>query len=129
MFINIYQFFKRKTIYFFLLSTFILYMTLLDSFISGLTNPLIILSLILWILFYIIIKYTKNGKKYFQMIFPFVLLLKTERFNRFFRKLASKGKLFWIWFFNVGIVVAFIAMIFAVYFFINNLFSLISAPT
>ncbi len=62
------------------------------------------------------------------MMFPFVLLLKTEKFNQFFKKLASKGKTGWIWFFNVGIVVSFAAMIFAIYFFINNLFSLISAP-
>ncbi len=103
-------------------------MAFLDSIINGVTNPLVIISLILWIIFYIIVKYTKNGKKYFHIMFPFVVLLKTERFNQFFKKLASKGKTGWIWFFNAGIVVSFAAMIFALYFFINNLFSLVSAP-
>ena len=103
-------------------------MAFLDSIVGILSNPLVIISAVLWLLAYVSLKYTKNGKKYLHYMFPFLLLLRTERFNMFFRKLASRGRRVWRGIFNVGIVVAFATMVFALYFFVKNLFSLIFTP-
>lgn len=101
----------------------------LDLLLSLLESPFFIISLIFWIVTFALVKFLgKGGKKNVQFFFPFLALFKTQRLNRAFRRLANKHKRFWKIFWNIGIIVSFIFMIFALYFFTINLYSLIVDP-
>ena len=55
-------------------------------------------------------------------------MLRTKFFNKAFRRIANRGKKFWKIFWNIGVVVSFIFIFVAVFFFFSNFLSLLITP-
>ena len=78
-----------------------------------------------WGIVLVLEKIFKLRKKGWE-VEPGLLMAKTTRFNIFMDKIARKAPKVWKWFWNIGIVVGFIGMIFIVGFLFINLFVLFS---
>ncbi len=99
------------------------------EFLFGLVaHPLFQISLVLWVLVYVLSRLMKKESQTFTYLFPFLILIRTKQFNKIIKKISQHGQKIWRTLFNVGIVAAFLTMVFSVGFFIYNLYSLIFAP-
>lgn len=101
----------------------------IDLIINFLTDPFFIYSAIFWIVCYIVIKILGKKRENVTLMFPFLAMFRTQRFNKWLQKIAMKFPRFWKFVWNVGIFVSFGFMIFAIYFFIANLIDLFTAPS
>jgi membrane-associated protease RseP (regulator of RpoE activity) len=100
-----------------------------DLIINFLTDPFFIYSAIFWIICYIAIKILGKKRENVTLMFPFLAMFRTKRFNKWLHKIAMKFPRFWKFVWNVGIFVSFGFIIYAIYFFITNLIDLITAPS
>ncbi|QEE14838.1 site-2 protease family protein [Promethearchaeum syntrophicum] len=103
-------------------------MTFVEVLLGFITEPIFIISCIFWILTLILIKVLGKKKENVTLFFPFLVLFKSKIFNRFFKKISGKGRRLWKLWWNIGIIVSFLLMIYAIYFFISNFFALIFNP-
>ncbi len=103
-------------------------MTFVEVLLGFIQEPIFIISCIFWIITFILIKILGKRKENITLIFPFLVLFKSKIFNRFFQKISRKGKRLWKIWWNIGIIVSFLLMIYAIYFFISNFFALIFNP-
>ncbi|MHA1767456.1 MAG: site-2 protease family protein [Promethearchaeota archaeon] len=103
-------------------------MGILGVLLDLINNPIFIISCIFWIITFILVKILGKKKENITVFFPFLVLFKSKIFNRFFQKIASKGKRLWKIWWNIGVIVSFLLMIYAIYFFISNFFALIFNP-
>ncbi|MFX1353898.1 MAG: site-2 protease family protein, partial [Promethearchaeota archaeon] len=65
----------------------------------------------------------------YNLFFPLLALFKTKRLNKFIRRISEKRPKFWRVFWNIGILVSFGLMIYALYFFFINFINLIFNPS
>lgn len=94
-----------------------------------LLNPIVLLSIIFWILAYLVkLFYDKRNKKGMTFMFPFLIMLRTKRLNNWLTRVGQRWPRFWKGFWTVGIVVSFCFTVFGVYFLTSNLFHLILDP-
>ena len=104
-------------------------MALFDSLINILKNPFFIGSAIFWLVCYILIKVLGKKRKNVNFFFPFLIMFKTKRLNRWLKKIARKTPKLWRWIWNIGIFVSFGFTLFGLYFFTANLIDLIRSPS
>ena len=93
-------------------------------------DPFLMLTIVLviYIIIYIIgnaLGFEKLSERGFELGFPLLVMIKTERLNNF---LTRMGKKFPRAFFNAGIIVAFGGMAFGLYMFTLNLLNFFFAP-
>ena len=103
-------------------------MTFVDLLLGLIKEPLFIISCLFWFITLILVKILGKKKENVSIFFPFLVLFKSKMFNRFFQKISGKGKRLWKIWWNIGIIVSFLLMIYAIYFFISNFFALIFNP-
>ncbi|MHA1563469.1 MAG: site-2 protease family protein, partial [Promethearchaeota archaeon] len=103
-------------------------MTFVEVLLGWITEPIFIISCIFWIITFVLIKILGKKKENVTIIFPFLVLFRSKLFNRFFQKISGKGKRLWKIWWNIGIIISFTLMIYAIYFFISNFFALIFNP-
>lgn len=103
-------------------------MTFGEVLLGLITEPIFIISCIFWIITLILIKILGKRKENVTLFFPFLVLFRSKLFNRFFKKVSGKGRRLWKVWWNIGIIVSFLLMIYAIYFFISNFFALIFNP-
>ncbi len=103
-------------------------MTFMNVLLGIIQEPIFIISCIFWIITFILIRILGKRKENITLFFPFLVLFKSKIFNRFFQKISRKGKRLWKIWWNIGIIVSFLLMIYAIYFFISNFFALIFNP-
>ncbi|MHA1476042.1 MAG: site-2 protease family protein [Promethearchaeota archaeon] len=103
-------------------------MTFVEVLLGLITEPIFIISCIFWIITFILIKILGKKKENVTIFFPFLVLFKSKLFNRFFQKISGKGRRLWKIWWNIGVIVSFLFMIYAIYFFTSNFFALIFNP-
>ncbi|MHA1520499.1 MAG: site-2 protease family protein [Promethearchaeota archaeon] len=101
---------------------------LVTFFVSLVQSPLFIISIAFWAIAFILIKILGKNKEMVTLFFPFLILIRSKKLNKFFRKIARKYPKFWKVFWNIGVVVSFCLMLFALYFFVSNFIQLIFDP-
>ncbi len=103
-------------------------MTFGEVLLGLIREPIFIISCIFWIITFVLIKILGKRKENITIFFPFLVLFKSKLFNRFFKKISGKGTRLWKIWWNIGAIVSFIFMIYAIYFFTSNFFALIFNP-
>jgi membrane-associated protease RseP (regulator of RpoE activity) len=103
-------------------------MGLTDLLLSTISNPFFIISVVFWIIAFLLVKIFGKNSKNVSIFFPFIAMIRTEKLNKLFRRIARRNKRFWKVFWNIGVIGSFIFMVFALYFFSINLYSLIINP-
>jgi membrane-associated protease RseP (regulator of RpoE activity) len=103
-------------------------MAFVEFLLNLIKEPIFIISCIFWIITLVLIKILGKKKENVTIFFPFLVLFKSKLFNRFFQKISGKGRRLWKIWWNIGIIVSFMLMIYAIYFFISNFFALIFNP-
>jgi len=104
-------------------------MSLLNIITDFLLNPWFVVSLIFWIIVIVLVFALRNRKEAYTFFFPFLILFKTKKLNKFIRKISLKSPKFWRIFWNIGIFVSFGFTIFGFYFFFVNIITLIFQPS
>ncbi|WP_457556888.1 site-2 protease family protein [Candidatus Harpocratesius sp.] len=95
---------------------------------SLIQSPLFIISLSFWLIAFILIKILGKKRDNVTLFFPFLILIRSKWLNKLFHRIAKKSPKFWKFFWNIGIVISFILMLYALYFFVSNFFQLIINP-
>ncbi len=84
--------------------------------------------MLFWILIYVLSR-VLHLEKYGLNVEPLYLMYRTKRFNNALDKIAKRFRRFWLVVLNIGVIVAFGLMAYAVYFITINLANFISAPS
>ncbi len=101
----------------------------IGEFLIGIVkNPLFAISIIFWMIAFILVKLLSKKKENASIFFPFLALFRFRFFNKLFRKIAQKNRKLWRLWWNIGIIASFLLMMYALYFFISNFFQLIINP-
>lgn len=91
-------------------------------------NPLFIISIVFWAIAFILAKLLSKKKENASIFFPFLALFRFRFFNKLFKKIAQKNRKLWRAWWNIGVIVSFLLMCYALYFFVSNFFHLIIDP-
>ena len=103
-------------------------MAFVEVLLNLIKEPIFIISCVFWIITLILVKILGKKKENISIFFPFLVLFKSKLFNRFFKKISGKGRRLWKIWWNIGIIVSFLLMIYAIYFFISNFIALVFNP-
>ncbi|MHA1646648.1 MAG: site-2 protease family protein, partial [Promethearchaeota archaeon] len=103
-------------------------MDIFGSILEFIQSPFTIISVVFWIIAFTLYLILGRKKKFVTFLFPFVALFRWKVFNKFFARVARRHKKLWKIWWNIGIVVSFVFMLLALYFFISNLLQLIIDP-
>ncbi len=101
---------------------------LVTFFVSLVQSPLFIISIAFWAIAFILIKVLGKNREMVTLFFPFLILIRSKKLNKIFRKMARKHPKFWKIFWNIGVVLSFCLMLFTLYFFVSNFIQLIIDP-
>ena len=104
-------------------------MALFDIIIDFILNPWFIFSLLFWGFVYLLKYLLRNKKDAYYFWFPFLVMFKTRKLNKFIMKVSRKAPKFWKIFWTIGIFVSFGITIYALYFFFTNFINLIFSPS
>lgn len=103
-------------------------MNLVDLFLSLIKSPFFLISLAFWGIAFVLVKILGKKKENVTIFFPFLILIRSKWLNKLFYRIAKKLPRFWKIFWNIGIVVSFLLMIYSLYFFISNFLHLLINP-
>ena len=92
-------------------------------------NPFFLISLIFWILIFILIKVFGKKKGLVNVFIPLFAMVGTKRLNNFLKRVSRWHPKFWRIFWSIGFFVSFSFMIFGIWFIFYNLVSLIFNPS
>lgn len=104
-------------------------MPLFDIIIDFILNPWFILSLLFWGFVYLLKYLLRNKKDAYYFWFPFLVMFKTRKLNKFIMKVSRKAPKFWKIFWTIGIFISFGFTIYALYFFFTNFINMIIRPS
>ncbi|TET58695.1 MAG: hypothetical protein E3J52_07800 [Promethearchaeota archaeon] len=104
-------------------------MPLFDIIIDIILNPWFILSLLFWGFVYLLKYLLRNKKDAYYFWFPFLVMFKTRKLNKFIMKVSRKAPKFWKIFWTIGIFISFGFTIYALYFFFTNFINMIIRPS
>ncbi|MHA1792933.1 MAG: site-2 protease family protein, partial [Promethearchaeota archaeon] len=98
-----------------------------NTLLNFILSPFFLMSLLFWVGILVLIFVLKAFKKSkaLSVFFPFLVMLKTKRLNKFIRKIAKFNLKIWKIIWTIGIFVSFSFTIYGLYFFTSNLFKLI----
>ncbi|MBD3185402.1 hypothetical protein GF325_01130 [Candidatus Bathyarchaeota archaeon] len=93
------------------------------------TNPFFLISVIFWGVVFVLVFVLGRLKKSkaLSVFFPFLVMLKTKRLNKFLKRLAKLSPKAWKVIFTIGIFVSFSFTIYGFYYFTKNLIVLIGS--
>ena len=104
-------------------------MPLFDIIIDIILNPWFILSLLFWGFVYLLKYLLRNKKDAYYFWFPFLVMFKTRKLNKFIMKVSRKAPKSWKIFWTIGIFISFGFTIYALYFFFTNFINMIIRPS
>ncbi|MHA1733850.1 MAG: site-2 protease family protein [Promethearchaeota archaeon] len=100
-----------------------------DFLLALVLNPIVLVSAIFWILAYISHwSFKRRNSKAMVFMFPFLVMLRTKRLNKWLTRVGRRWARFWKGFWSVGVFISFGFLVFAVYFLTANLVHLILDP-
>ena len=103
-------------------------MGFIDIFISFITSPWFVISLIFWLIVALLVILLRNKKEALFVFFPLIVMLRTKKLNKLISKISRKAPKFWRIFWTIGIFLSFGFTIFAFFFFFINLLNLFFQP-
>jgi len=103
-------------------------MFLVNPLLDFLFNPWFTLSLIFWVVVFLLAYILRKKEGAVYIFFPLLAMFKTKKLNNFIKKISRKIPRFWKIFWTIGIFVSFGFTIFAIYFFFTNFINLIFNP-
>ncbi|WP_371801942.1 site-2 protease family protein [Candidatus Lokiarchaeum ossiferum] len=101
---------------------------ILGFIVEVIRNPLFIISIVFWAIAFVLVKFLGKKKENASIFFPFLALFRFRFFNKLFKKIAQKNRKLWRAWWNIGVIVSFLLMCYALYFFVSNFFHLIIDP-
>ncbi|MFX1455374.1 MAG: site-2 protease family protein [Promethearchaeota archaeon] len=93
-----------------------------------LLNPWFIISLIFWLVVFLLMFLLRKRKGATYLFFPLVAMFKTKRLNKFINRISKKAPKFWKTIWTIGIFISFGFTIYAFYFFFTNFVNLLINP-
>lgn len=103
-------------------------MGFIDFLVSLVKSPLFLISIAFWVIAFLLIKILGKKRENVTLFFPFLIMIRSKKLNKLFHRIAKKAPRFWKVFWNIGVVLSFCLMLFALYFFISNFIQLIVDP-
>ncbi len=104
-------------------------MSLFNLLTEFILNPWFIISLTFWIIVIILVFTLKNRKGAYSLMFPLLIMFKTQKLNNLIRRISKKAPRFWRIFWNIGIFVSFGFTIYGFYFFFINIVQIFIQPS
>jgi membrane-associated protease RseP (regulator of RpoE activity) len=108
---------------------FLLNMPIFDFFSDIISNPLFIMSVVFWIVSFILVQLFSKRKDTITLLFPLLAMFRTKKLNQLLKRVAKRSPKFWRWVFNVGIFVSFGFTVYGIWFLVSNLFQLFTSPS
>jgi len=104
-------------------------MPIFDFFLDLLSNPLFIISLIFWVVTFLLVQLFSKRKDTITLLFPLLAMFRTKKLNNLLKRVARSAPRFWKWVFNGGIFVSFGFTIYGIWFLVTNLYQLFTSPS